>query len=638
MKYINKIGMTVVAGAMLATTACSDYADYNEVPGLSSASAGKSLYENIASNPQLQGFAAIIDKAGAADILNASQSYTLWAPVDGTYDKDAIMSMSATDIKQKFINQHMAQFMFPVQGVVNERVITLNDKHHNFTNVAFDSKEITETNIPSSNGIMHLISGQTPYFSNLFQYVSEAKNSPQLQKFIIEYNDSSIDKNKSVLGPLVNGQQTYLDTVYRKSNPVVSRILNAKLDNEDSTYTMLYPTKEAWDNAYAAVEKTYAFKDGFKWIYVDDNTAASSALQNDFGAVTYGTKVSVEGGLSHYTDSIVKYHLTRNLVFSHNDTYNKSLDNDKYTDNGDQPDTLRSTNGTKLSNVGEIFASMTTKDARSNGFTREISSIPFLPRETYLPVIRIRPTNGNLCRALNMKANRRPAVYDVVKDELLANRDTLFTKYPEKAWITGTDTKNSFVDGEYRYKCPDFIKKMLLPESSRFMSYLSTDVADLLAATSNPELDFRLTNTLATKYHIFVVILPMQLKDPNAVPYTSGQYLRFDLAYNDKDGNPKWYRLNVPGASKSTDPILLKPDVINVVELEFNFEMSYYGLKQRINDNTVNVAPTLMITNDASKAKWSTTTNKKKFDQELRIGGIFMIPESEMEYYRSQKF
>lgn len=633
MKYINKIGMTVVAGALLATTACSDYADYNEVPGLSSESAGKSLYENIVSNPQLTGVAELIQAAGAQDMLNAPQSYTFWAPVDGTYDLEAMKKLSPEQIKQQFFNQHMAQFTFPVQGAVNERVITLNEKIHNFTNAAFDKQEIQQTNIPSSNGIMHLINGQSMYYSNLFQYIADVPASPEFQKFIQAYNLKTIDKSKSVLGPLVNGQQTYLDTVYRESNPVVSRILNAQLDNEDSTYTMLFPTSEAWQTAYTDIKGKYKFKDGFKWIYLDENSAASSALQSDFKSVIYGTKVSLDGGLAHYTDSIVKYNITRNLVFSHNDTYNTSIVNGS---SNVENDTIRSTNNRKLSNVSEILAAMGPREERSNGFAASLTSFPFLPRETYEPVISIKPTNSNICRSLALKS--RAVTYDVVKSELLADRDTLFTNYPTQAWIKGTDLKNSFVDGEYRYKCPDFIKKMLLPESSRFMSYISTDEDVLTNGTANPELDFRLTNTLATKYHIFVVIMPMQLKDPEATVYTSGQYLRFDLAYNDAEGTPKWYRLNVPGASKSTDPIVLKPDYINVVELEFEFPISYFGIQQRIGDRNVNVAPTLMITNDASKVKWNTTANKKKFDHELRIGGIFMIPESAMEYYRSQKF
>ena len=58
MKYINKIGVMLSAGLVLAVASCTDYDDYNSVPSLDdSLGAGSTLWENIEKDPQLTKFA-----------------------------------------------------------------------------------------------------------------------------------------------------------------------------------------------------------------------------------------------------------------------------------------------------------------------------------------------------------------------------------------------------------------------------------------------------------------------------------------------------------------------------------------------------------------------------------------------------
>ena len=85
MKNIYKLRMAVVACSVLAATACTDYLDYNTVPEATDPAADKTLWENIVENDNLTDFAGVLERMGYDKVLNASRTYTVWAPVNGSY-------------------------------------------------------------------------------------------------------------------------------------------------------------------------------------------------------------------------------------------------------------------------------------------------------------------------------------------------------------------------------------------------------------------------------------------------------------------------------------------------------------------------------------------------------------------------
>ena len=86
--------MMMVAGCMLAATSCSDFSDYNAIEASAEPSADKTLWENIKANANLSDFAEVLEKVGYDKVLNASHTYTVWAPVNGSFDKDSLFSLS----------------------------------------------------------------------------------------------------------------------------------------------------------------------------------------------------------------------------------------------------------------------------------------------------------------------------------------------------------------------------------------------------------------------------------------------------------------------------------------------------------------------------------------------------------------
>ncbi|MCF0243167.1 MAG: fasciclin domain-containing protein [Bacteroidaceae bacterium] len=599
MRYITK-KVVFAAGLALAFTSCSDFNDYNSVPtDTSNPKADKTLLANIQENANLKDFVSIINKAKYAENLNASQCYTLWAPLDGTYDASKILALDSVKIVDRFINMHLAQFSHPVSGIVDETIISLNDKHHSFTNlkgVLFDNLQIKDANIPSTNGLIHTISGASEYHPNIYQYMDEVKGCDSLVMHVHQYDETYIDKKKSIEGPMVKGQQTYLDTVLAKQNTLIASIMKADIQDEDSSYTVLFPTNDAWQEAKDRIKPLYKYISPVNYMDVTTNNTPAASLT----ATTAKSLNPVQIDADLYCDSLPKSQIMRNLSFSNSYIQNKQLIDGASSDT----DSLFSTNRTKLSNVSEILSYCGELQPMSNGYTRTLSSLCFKPWETYETV----HNNIEPVRMLGLKTGVPYTVNTYVKDTFV-----------KEHWDKIKDL-------------PDYVKTWIFDKNSGFFNYISTDSINLQIASSKPELDFALQNVLSTKYHIFVVLVPSQVKEPerpvsDASNEIKNLYLRFDMSYTDADGTQKYNRLNTPDAKKVSDDILVVNDgKFHVVELEFTFPICYFGLQ---------AYPTLFMSLTKS---FTSTANRRKFEQELRVAGVFLVPDDVYDYVKSLKF
>ena len=132
MKVNKYIGIMMMAASMLVASSCTDFDDYNEVPVDANASAELSLWENISQNSQLSNFKRIIEKVGFNNDLQQSHFYTVWAPLDGTYDAESLLQQDNATLLYRFVKSHVAEHNHLVSGVVNERIHALNEKSFSF--------------------------------------------------------------------------------------------------------------------------------------------------------------------------------------------------------------------------------------------------------------------------------------------------------------------------------------------------------------------------------------------------------------------------------------------------------------------------------------------------------------------------
>lgn len=571
-------------------TSCSDYSDYNSVPSAGDQpSAGITLWENISSDPQLTKFAALAQQCKFSEALNSPRFYTVWAPVDAAISEAEYSRLrtsdSATIVKQ-FMQQHITEYNYPISAALQSKtIISLNAKHHPFTQQSFDGISYDAINIPAANGVMHKLNGVSEFYPNLYENIDNLQGCDQLKNYIQKYDEYYLDVNASVIGPLRDGKQTYLDSVMKKRNNVIRSIMRADLEDEDSTYCMLVPNDQAWNEAYAAINPCYNYIPKMDYMDLEKKTLVASSLKATDSKAD--KPAETDGELQ---DSLTCRNIVQNLVFS-----NWYKGNQPLFGNGSfaSADSAYTTSGRHLTNMQAALDHTTAINEMSNGWARTIDKLTFDSWETYNPVL------ATAYPEATMKVTKL-TTHNIPLDSL-ASRDSLFSKLPP------------------------MLRQWILPQTSRFFSYVAVDSANVDGTTGKPEFNFALRDVRSTTYHIYVVTVPAQVEEPRAdvKPY----YLRFYLSWTD-EANKQQYTVLPNGAKSSIEMTtdngdssetlvcLGDPGRVNVFDLgEFTFPACYYGL---------DAYPSLMMMHTKT---YTSSANRRKYDQQMRVAGVFLVPK-----------
>ena len=590
MKNNKYIGILMLAATMLTATSCSDYNDYNSAPSAGDLpGANSTLWENISSDTQLTKFANLAKKCNYSEVLNSPRFYTVWAPVDNVIsdaEYNRLMASDSATIVKQFMQQHMTEYNYPVSAALDSTtIISLNAKHHTFTQNAFDGFSYLDKNLPSTNGVLHKINGLSEFHQNLYENIDNLVDCNSIKSYIQKYDEYYLDVNASVIGPLRDGKQTYLDSVMKKRNNVIRSIMRADLEDEDSTYCMLIPNDKAWNEAYAAINPRYNYIPKLDYMDLSLKTVAASSAN----ATTAKAAKAAEAD-GELQDSLTCRNIVNNLVFSNCYQRNKPL----FTNGSfNIADTAYTTSRNDLTNMQEVLNHTIATSEMSNGLARTIDAMTFYPWETYNPVI------STTYPEATMKVTKL-TTHNIPVDSL-AGRDSLFSKVPE------------------------MIRQWILPKTSRFFSYVAVDSANIDGTTGKPEFNFALRGVRSSTYHIYVVTVPGQVEEPLAdvKPY----YLRFYLSWTDA-ANKQQYTVLPQGAkstiemttdegsSTATMTYLGDPGRLNVFDLgEFTFPACYYGL---------DAYPSLMMMHTKS---YTSSSNRKKYEQQMRVAGVYLVPK-----------
>lgn len=478
MKKNKYIGIIMLATGMFAIASCSDFDDYNTVPTDATSSANQTLWENISQNSELSNFAALIRKAEFDDELQAAHYYTVWAPKNGTYNAEALMQKNKEVILKEFVKNHIAEYNHTISGNIDKRIHTLNRKSYDFMgngSYTFDDIAVSKPNLPSTNGVLHLLDGMATFYPNIYEYITEAEGVDSMRNYFKAYELTELDPSRSVVGPIVNGKQTYIDSVMVTSN-TMTRTLRAYIDREDSSYTMFMPTNKAWADVYNRIKPYYKFIETTTAQDIANATSASSSPE-----------INVTVNPTYMTDSLTKMAIVRNLIFNHNNRYNRWMEDET----AQKTDTILAT-GSRLganwlANPDEMLSATTQKIKMSNGFTRIVDTLAFRPWDTWAP-----------------------------------ERTTLEVGH---VW-TGTPTRHNYtLQTEYG-------------EEEKYYYHIEP--------TSNfakPALDLLLSGVLSTSYNIYAIIVPAFDITDEAYIHKPNQ-LDFSLSYCKADGKLAVQKLN----------------------------------------------------------------------------------------------
>ncbi|MBO7230502.1 MAG: fasciclin domain-containing protein [Bacteroidaceae bacterium] len=401
------LGASLVA-MMFSSASCVDDTGLkvtSEMPN-----ADKTIYEIIKNDSELTNFVEILDSCDRLDgesvadsLFNKSRVYTLWAPTNNALDekmKDSIINEikngeGRDEVMRTFVESHIANNLHPAKGRYEERefVLMLNGKRIDFkgsyepieglpydNSYEFGGVYLKSVNNRAWNGMIHKLDKISKYKFNVFEALAPNgakvlfggdEGIDSVSQFLMSYNKTEFSSGLSTLGPIVNGEQTYLDSVFVTSNILLNTYNGVgNIDSEDSVYTFYLPTNKVWRDFLSKYESHY----------------------NYYGATTY----KPQGMDEKYLDSI-KYvnprlNMIKYLSFS-------NLENEKYVpaDSIMVANTDRYNKRLRLSReylescvAGEYSGEL------SNGYIKTIKEIPYTIFELWHDTIKVQGENDGL--------------------------------------------------------------------------------------------------------------------------------------------------------------------------------------------------------------------------------------------------
>lgn len=445
---------------MLSTSCKDEHFDVNpDVDGR------QTIWENIKSNPDLSEFAYILSNTyysksetsrtpqTYADLLSCNQTFTVWAPKNGSFDfsyfKTLLEENSLTAqyrVEKELIRNNMVRYARPLSGTGVDTLDLLNDKTIVFdrTNKTLGNNMITTPNIGCSNGIIHITDGAAPYLPNLYELLGQIEGADSIFKFIKGYEKFEFNEYASTQGPTVNGNITWVDSVTNLTNEYF-RSMGAYLNREDSLYALIVPKNDAWKDILKKTQTYYNFMPTYTQTITTVDLEGNEKSEQ---VTTTYTSQELDSMLNLYAKSAI----CDNLVF-----------NAKYQEQKFNPylpwdcDSIVSTSNTKFKApfIEPLFDGNNSPLYASNGYAYPVNHFNFRPTDTWASKKTI---EAEMSR--NIESNTRCT---------LSN-------------YTGTFERN------------DSLIKYTVVRSVQSSS------------SANPEITFKISNTLSCKYDIYVLM------------------------------------------------------------------------------------------------------------------------------------
>jgi len=264
------LSMAVGCGFAAALAACTDWDDHYE-PSVDSG-VGGTLWEQLSTNPQLTDFCEVLEKTEVfrmhqkrgvsyADLLRGGQAFTVIAPVNGTFNKDSLLSLVQTArgdsmVEKAFVFNHLSRTTTSMKAVT-QSLRMMNGKSLNLTESTIQGISVIKPNQHAQNGIMHIVSRAVPYGYNLYEALCDDHELAPIGALLRQYEWDEFDPNASVISGYNEGVPVYEDSVIYERNRMLEAI--GLLGAEDSTFWMAVPTAAGWERAWNKVSSYFVY-------------------------------------------------------------------------------------------------------------------------------------------------------------------------------------------------------------------------------------------------------------------------------------------------------------------------------------------------------------------------------------------
>ncbi len=260
----NSVCGLIIAGAAWTFTACSD--SWDDHYDVAETNGTESIYQLIKDNPQLSDFMKVLEAThiynnskrtpvSYAQLVNADQTLTVWAPVNGTFNVDSLLQICQTAkgdsvVSRHFVMNHIAHNLYNMNAETSENVRMLNDKFLKLTPKSLYNASVVgnDYNIPALNGLLHVVGDDAQYTYNIYEGMTTELAYSHIGDFLKKYEKLELDEERSIQADVVDGMKVYSDSVIVIENNLF-RVFD-KIMEEDSLYGMLVPDKATWDRVY----------------------------------------------------------------------------------------------------------------------------------------------------------------------------------------------------------------------------------------------------------------------------------------------------------------------------------------------------------------------------------------------------
>ena len=423
------VGVSFVT-MMFSCVSCVDDMGLKVTPEMPNAD--KTIYEIIKNDAELTNFVEVLDSCDLPDgesvadsLFNKSRVYTLWAPTNNALDKnmkDSIINeikrgSGREEVMRTFVKSHIANNLHRAKGRYDERefVLMLNDKRLAFSgsyepveglpydnSYEFGGVYLKSVNNRAWNGIIHKLDKISKYRFNVFEALSPNaakelfggdEGIDSVSQFLLSYNVTEFSEGLSTLGPIENGVQTYLDSVFVTSNKLLSTYTGVGvLDSEDSVYTFYLPTNKLWREFLSKYEGHYNYNPE--------------------------TDAKPEGWDEKYLDSIKfvypRLNMIKYLSFSNLENEKAKVPEDSImVANTDRYKRLR----LSRSHLESCVAGEYTGEL-SNGYIKTIKEMPYTIFELWHDTIKVQGENDELRYSASVGDNGNMYPKTVAKDKI----------------------------------------------------------------------------------------------------------------------------------------------------------------------------------------------------------------------------
>lgn len=466
------IGAFTSAALVAGVSSCSDdHFDINQ-----NVQSKVSLWETINSQENLSEFASILKQVKYsksegtttvqtyADLFSKDQTFTVWAPANGTFDYTYYANLladgtveSAYKVEKELIRNNMARYSYVLTGTDSISLEMFNSKTAVFNKKkgTIKDQKIIQANIGANNGVLHITDGPVQYQPNIYEYLATRPELDSINTFIKYYDKKEFDEEASTQGPTVNGQVTWVDSVTFVNNTYLNTI-RAYINAEDSSYAMIVPTNDAWKKALEKTASFYNYRDEYiQSIVTIDEEGNENKTQ-------YTTTYTPEE-LDSIKNYMSKRAITDNLVFNAKYQYGRSFEDFAVAG---ACDSLTSTaNTTFYDPESSVLFNGASPEFVSNGAVFIVDDFNFKPSNSWAVEREIEAE-----KPVNVES---------------ASKCSMVTTYINKNFVINDSNDVVLVDTLIQTTCAKTVQS---------------------SSASNPDITFKLTNTLSCKYDIYLLV------------------------------------------------------------------------------------------------------------------------------------